>query len=46
MDLPPGEGALAADAILYLKKGDVPVIAGAFRDAEGCESREIEIQVR
>lgn len=37
MDLPSGEGALAADAILYLKKGDVLVIAGAFRDAEGCE---------
>lgn len=37
MDLPPGEGALAADAILYLKKGDVLVIDGAFRDAEGCE---------
>lgn len=31
VDLPPGEGALAADAILYLKKGDVLVIAGKGR---------------
>lgn len=31
MDLPSGEGALAAEAILHLKKGDVLVIAGKGR---------------